>query len=112
MCASTYIALMPISLVRPGCNELLHICLYAQVSNRLGLTYLEGPRFILTHRSSKHASEVLTAMTATIPTTIAVMSTVPSFSMVPMDAVSIGVAQGKAERQPLHQQFGWSKNKN
>ena len=60
------------------------------MSNGLGLTYLKGPRFILTHRSSKHASEVLTAMAATIPATIAVMSTVPPFSMVPMDAVSTG----------------------
>ena len=48
-------------------------------------TYLNGPRLFLTHRSSKHVSKVLTAiMTATIPVIIAVMSTVLSFSMVPI----------------------------
>ena len=63
---------------------------YTPSAYLLGLTYLKGRRLFLTHRSSKHASRVLTAMTATIPVTIAVMSTVLSFSMVPMDAVSTG----------------------
>ena len=53
----------------------------------IGLTYLKDPHLFLTHRTSKHASKVLTAMNTTIPATISVMSTVPSFTMVSMGAI-------------------------
>ena len=57
---------------------------------QIGLTYLIGSRLFLTYTSSKHASKVLTAMTATIPATIAVMSTVSLLSMAPLNAVTPG----------------------
>ena len=71
--------------VGPGYNQLLYVCM----NKYYCLTYLKAPHLFLTHRNSKHASKALTAKKSTIPTTITVKTTVPSFSMVPMEDMTV-----------------------